>query len=282
MSFRTEPLSVSRFTFGTGRIDDPASAEHLAVARAAMEAGVWFHTSHAYGEGRVFEVLRKAFAEDKSQVPHCIFKVDGQSAAGLRETVEICLRGTGKERVDIAQICGNPDPASLRAGGELHQAMCELQERGLVGSYTLEFFSGFSDNLLPVVQEQLFDSVTFYYNTIEREVSSAVWDALQQTATPILALRTLGGNPEYYGNLNPEQRQKLTELYERSGCKDRFEFRFRFLRGVTNVATTIGATGKRMHLNRFIEANAGLQPLPDEMIREIQALHSLWFAIPNQ
>ena len=278
MSFRTDTLNISSFTFGTGRIDDPASAEHLAVARAAMEAGVWFHTSHAYGDGRVFEVLRKAFAADKTRVPRCIFKVDGQSPELLRETVEICLRGTGVERLDIAQICGNPEPASLRAGGALHDTMCELHQRGLVGAYTLEIFRGFSENLLPVIDEELFDSVIFYYNTVEREVSNALWDSLHRSATPILALRTLAGRPDNYGALTEDARRELTAIYERSGCADRFEFRFRFVRSVPGVASTIGATSQLAHLQRFLAADREFSPLPAALVTEIQALHRDLFA----
>lgn len=278
MSFRSQAPDISRFTFGTGKVDDKSNTEHIAVTRAAMEAGVWFHTAAEYGGGRVFETLRAAFAQAPAQIPPCIFKVDGKSPDLLRATVEASLRGTGVERLAVAQVCGNPNVESLQPGGALHETMCELRDKGMVESYSLEIFWPFSANLLRAVAEELFDSVIFYLNVVEREVSNALYERLEAKQTPILALRTLGGGLSNGGRLDESARAALNEIYGRSGCADMLEFRVRFALSVPNVRTTIGATSRVEHLNALLAATRAFRPLDAGIVAQIQTLHRAWFA----
>ncbi|MEP7356786.1 MAG: hypothetical protein ABI847_06065, partial [Anaerolineales bacterium] len=57
---------LSPYIYGTGRLGDEKIPfdERVRVARAAMEAGIWFHTSHTYGA--TLSVLRAAFDQDRS------------------------------------------------------------------------------------------------------------------------------------------------------------------------------------------------------------------------
>ena len=52
---------LSNYVYGTTRLGDTALpvADRIAIARAAMDSGVWFHTSRQYGEA--LEVLGRAF-----------------------------------------------------------------------------------------------------------------------------------------------------------------------------------------------------------------------------
>ena len=278
MSYSSLPPALTRLTFGTGKVGSPTDPEHLRVTRAAMEAGLWFHTAHEYGGGSVFETLRTAFRAAPAEVPPCIFKVDGNSPELLRQTVETALRETGVARVEIAQICGNPDVSTLAPDGALAQEMERLRAAGHVGHYSLEIFADFSDNLQRAVQDELFGSVIFYYNTIERQVSNALFETLQDRQTPILALRTLGGHPDNYGDLDEAARAQLAAVFERSGCASRFDFRVRFALSAPQVVTTIAATSRVAHLEDLLRATREFEPLEAEIVAEIIALQSQWFA----
>jgi len=278
MSFRTHRLDISTFTFGTGKVGDKTNAEHIAVVRAAMEAGIWFHTSSEYGHGSVFEVLKECFSQDKAHIPKMIFKVDGQSPELLRKTVKLSLLGTGKDQIDIAQVCGNPSADGLRPGGAMHDTMCELLERGLVGAYSAEIFWPFSTNLQQPIAEGLFDSVIFYLNAKEREVSNPLWDILESRETPILALRTFGGRPDYFGRLDEAAKAALHSVFERSNCAEETEFQFRLVRSLPHVRTTIGATANVNNLNKLLQADEAFKPLPPDIVDEVKGLHRQWYS----
>jgi aryl-alcohol dehydrogenase-like predicted oxidoreductase len=280
MAFRDRLPELTRFTFGTGKVDRPDDPQHVRVVRMAMDAGVWFHSSHVYSNGKVFETLKKAFAEDPKRIPKCIFKVDGLGADLLRETVMASIAGTGVERVDIAQVCGNPDIAELRPGSKLHDTMVELKEKGLVGSYVFEIFWRGSPNALKALQEDLFDGYIFYYNVVNREVSNELFDALHEKQADILALRTVGGGVEVFHNPGDAAAAKaaLEAIYRRSGCKTPLEFRVRYVLSDPQVRTTIGATGNPQHLTDLLKACEEAEPLPADIVNDVHALHRTWFA----
>lgn len=281
MSFRGALPAISRYTFGTGNVSDTSNPEHIKVVRAAMDAGVWFHSSDAYGNGGTFEVLKKAFAEDPAHKPRCIFKVDGLGADLLRGVVEKSISGTGVDRVDVAQVCGNPPPPTLRPGSALHDTMVELKERGLVGSYVLENFYAFSPNSIDAVGNDLFDGVIYYYNVINREVSNELYDLMWERRTPQLALRSIGGALTTFGWTAdaPEMEAELEAAYAESGAPSRLAFRYRYPLTNPNVVTTIGATSKTQHLAELLDADRDFKPLPGEVFARIDALQRKWFAV---
>jgi len=281
MSFRNGLPQISRYTFGTGNVNDKSNTEHMRVTRAAMEAGVWFHSSDAYGGGGTFEVLKAAFKEAPSQRPFCIFKVDGQGPDKLRAIVEKSIDGTGVERADVAQVCGNPSPETLLPGSPLHATMVELQEKGLVGSYVLENFYGFSPNTIKALDRDLFDGYIYYYNVINREVSNELFDKLQEKNAPQLALRSIGGKLDSFGwtDDREEMERELEAIYADSGAPSRLDFRYRFPLSNPNVRTSIGATTKLDHLKELLEADRNFAPLPAEIVARIEALQRKWFAV---
>lgn len=285
MAFRGELPELTNYTFGTGSIGDTDNPEHIKVARAAMEAGVWFHTSAEYGKGAVFEVLKAAFAEDRAGVPHCIFKVNGEDPDRLRETVTGAIAATGVERVDIAQMCGRPSAGDdLQPGQPLHDTMCELKEQGLVGSYVLELFRPSMADSVRAVADDLFDGYIYYYNVVDREVSNELYDLMERKGSNVLSLRAVGGgagNLGYVGDrsaIMPAMHEAIADLFERSGCASEIEFRMRFPLSAPNVRTTIGATTKLEHLNQYLRTLGSFKPLAAEIVEEIRALHRQWFA----
>jgi hypothetical protein len=77
------PLTdLSKFVYGTTRLGDSKIPflDRVSMARAAMDAGVWFHTSHQYGDA--LKVLRAAFDADRKRVPRIIVKI-GWSNIGV-------------------------------------------------------------------------------------------------------------------------------------------------------------------------------------------------------
>lgn len=284
MAFRGELPELTNYTFGTGNINDTSNPEHAKVARAAMDAGVWFHTSAEYGKGGVFEVLKSAFSENPSKTPHCIFKINGRDPDLFRESVTGAIAGTGVERVDIAQVCGRPSADDLQPGRPLHDTMCELKEQGLVGSYILEFFRPSTADSIRAVADDLFDGYTYYYNVIDREVSNELYDLMQSKGSAVLGLRTVGGGTGSFGYagdrsaIMPAMQKAIAGLCERSGCTSEIEFRIRFPLSAPNIRTTIGATTKLEHLDQYLRTLGSFKPLAAEIVAEIQALHRQWFA----
>jgi len=280
MSFRSQLPPLSRFTFGTGCVDQPDDPQHVRVVRQAMDAGVWFHSSHVYGDGRVFQTMKKAFGEDPKRTPKCIFKVDGLGADLLRDTVRASIEGTGVARVDIAQVCGNPDASVFLPGSAMSDTMIELKEKGLVGNYVLEIFWRGSPHAIESLRNDRFDAYIFYYNLVNREVSDELFDLLHQTKANILSLRTLGGGVDsYHGATDPEAaRLTLEDLYRRSGCRTPLEFRARYVLSDPQVRTTIGGTKNLDHLATVIQACENATPLAAEIVEGVHALHREWFA----
>ncbi|HEY8667260.1 MAG TPA: hypothetical protein VIL86_11375, partial [Tepidisphaeraceae bacterium] len=239
----------------------------------------WFHSSHAYGNGKVIETLKKAFAESPRQRPKMIFKIDGLDVKGLQESVEGAL-STGVDRIDIGQVCGNPPIEELQPGRPMHDALARLLEQGKVGHLCMEIFWQFSPNALRCLQANIFNSYTYYFNAVNREVSNELYDELQRRQTPILALRTLGGGPESYWGTPDAAAAKtaLDAIYAESGCATKLEFRCRFILSFPNTRTTIGASSKPDHLQALLGACAGAKPLAAGIISRIEALHREWFA----
>ena len=115
----TAPLSdISTVTYGTTWLGDATMPfrERVKMARAAMETGVWFHTSHTYGDA--LQVLRAAFDEDRAHVPPAIFKIGWDSIPQMRDIIQQNLEPLGLERMALGQLClGGQLAQEFRSGG---------------------------------------------------------------------------------------------------------------------------------------------------------------------
>ena len=269
--YKTPLPEISRLTFGTGRVDDVNNPEHIKAVHAAMEAGLWFHSCEYYGDGRVFDVLNKAFKERLGSKPQLILKVDGQSPQKLDATIRRVRDKLDLDCIPIAQVCGNPAIESIRPGGGLSEMMAKLLSEGLVGHYTLEIFKDFSDNLIHAVDEELFGSVIFYFNISECQVSEEIYDLIQTKNIPVLALRTLGGST-LDAIEDSEQRSKLQMLYEASGFENAMAFQVGYPLSYPFVKTTIAGTSQVKHLHSLIDHAALAQPLPPDVLTAIRAI----------
>jgi aryl-alcohol dehydrogenase-like predicted oxidoreductase len=276
--------SISRYTLGTANLKDKNNPEHVRVARTAMDAGIWFHSSTEYADGAVFATLAKAFKEDPKHIPHCIFKIKSWDKEILEQTVTEAITVLGVPRVEIAQICWYMPDADkdLKPGCALHEKMCELKEKGMVVNYVLEFLRPTTENMIRIVERELFDGYIYYHNVVNREVSNQMYDLLLSKKAPILALRTVGGGAGDLGFAPKEEadfvRGKLREWTERSGCASEIEMRMRFPLSHQHNLTTVGATTKVKNLMSFLEMGKHHVPLPKDVLDEIDALHRRWFA----
>ncbi|HEX4139153.1 MAG TPA: aldo/keto reductase [Candidatus Methylacidiphilales bacterium] len=292
-----EPLdSLSPFTFGCMSLGrQPEDFERdMRVARAAMEAGCWFHASQEYGGGGTFMILRHAFDENRARVPKIILKIRCDHAAILKFDVEDALRRLKIDRIDLAQLCRakhdrRPVVDDFFARGEMWEVCRKFQEEGKVGQFVLEIFASFSPDAIRAVQADLFPGYIFYFSPSERQVSNELFDLLQSRKEPLLSLRTMGGgwlDPARIEALRAKEPQhpligrfeELRVLYGKSGCASWPEFSFSFLKSIPHLRTSIAGTANLDHLRELLDADRNAKPMAEELSSEIQALHHRWFA----
>ena len=96
---------LSPYIFGTTRLGDDQIDfdQRVNVARAAMDAGIWFHTSHTYGSA--LNVLRTAFDLDRAKVPNLIVKIGWNTVEEMRGVIHENLDPLGLSQLDIGQLC---------------------------------------------------------------------------------------------------------------------------------------------------------------------------------
>ena len=253
---------LSPYTFGTMSLgaDERRFEEDIRLARRAMEAGVWFHSSPTYHRGFTYMVLRMAFDQARHQVPRLILKIRDARPWLLRFEVEDALRRLGIDRIDIAQLVQaevGRVPPDFVAGGPL-RAECEaLRAEGKVGAFALYCDRARCEAVAESVATGAAAGILFYFNPVQREVTDALWARLEAGGIPALALRTLGGAFFREGTPDPE----LEAVYRESGCADWAEFALRYAWSFPWVRTTIGGTASERHLTRLLEVARAPRPL---------------------
>jgi len=277
---------LSPYVYGTTRLGDDSIpfTERVKIARAAMEAGVWFHTSHQYGDD--LKVLKAAFDEDRSKAPKTIFKIGWSSVQQIRGQIEDQLAAVGFEKMAIGQLClSDPIAMELRTGGPGFDGLLALKEEGLVERFVLETWPWNSENPLQSLKEgralKLVDGLIFYLNPLQRFVTNELWDLILAEDVPVIAMRTVaGGDVNRTRDNGPEYlRKRATEvipLFERSGCTSWAEFAVRYVYGFPQVRTTVGATSRREALEELQAVTRNPQPLPDDIQTELIALQRRW------
>ncbi|HEY0868535.1 MAG TPA: hypothetical protein VGE01_14220 [Fimbriimonas sp.] len=277
---------LSRYVYGTTRLGDEKIPfdERVGVARAAIDAGVWMHTSDQYGQA--LQVLKAAFDQDRSNVPPLIFKIGWESVEQVREQILRQLEAVGLEKMAIGQLCpGGGLAEEVRKGGASIELLNALKEEGLVGRYVLETWPWTSSVPLDALRaghlHQLVEGLIFYLNPLQRFVTNELWDQVQTGNVDIVAMRTVGGGDVYrIRDHGPEYlRSRATEvapLFEQSGCRTWTEFCVRFVYGVPQVCTTVGATGRKENLAEFLSSTRDPQPLPEPIQQVLLKLQRRW------
>jgi len=270
----------SPYTFGSMSLGrNPADiTRDLAVARRALEAGVWFHSSPTYNQGFTYMVLRRAFDEDRSRVPRMVVKVRDASVPLMRFEVEDSCRRLGIEGLDVAQLVSmDASPGNLvdqlrGGGGPLADELASLRSRGLIRQAVLFLTPQNSDAAVEAMKSKLVEGVILYWNACQRDCSDTAWAAIQAKGVPALALRTLGGGPS--DERSRAKSATLAELILAAGCRDATEFNLRLAAGEPAIKTTIGGTASLAHLEDFLNAASNAVPLPAEILRRVAPLQA--------
>ncbi len=279
---------VSQFIYGTTRLGDESIdfPERVQTARAAMDAGNWFHTSHSYGD--TFRVLRAAFDEDRAHVPPTIFKLGWSSIAEVREQIRLNLEPLGLKSMAIGQLCpGGQLAEEFRSGGACYDGFAQMQDEGLVRRFVMEVWPWSSDVALEALRggfaQRAISGYIFYFNPLQRFVSNELFDEIRAQNQPILAMRTVGGGPVHKtrdSEKAPEylrtRAAQVAPLFERSGCKSWTEFCVRYVFGVSQVQSTVGSTSRIENLQEFLGSVPASEPLPSDIHAELETLQRAW------
>jgi hypothetical protein len=289
-SAKSELLAdLSPYVYGTGRLGDEKIpfADRVQVARLAMDAGVWFHTSHTYGS--TLSVLRAAFDQDRAKVPPLIVKIGWSTIPELREIVRQNLEPLAIDSLAIGQLCLSGELADSYAnGGDCYEEFARLRQAGLVKRFVLEVFPWTSPVALKALRggypQGIVDGYILYFNPLQRFASNELWDELQARGEPIIAMRTVAGGPVHrlrdVPGAGPDFIQRraaeVAPIFERSGIPSWTEFCVRFAHSFEQVRASVGATSGPENLREYLAAARDIQPLPDAIVADIVKLHYQW------
>ncbi len=281
---------VSPYVYGTTRlgVGKIPMEQRLRVARAARDAGVWFHTSHTYGNA--LEVLRTVFDEDRTRVPKLIVKLGWSNIDEFYDVIRQNLEPLGLDSIELGQLCLSGQLADeFVSGGASYDAFTRLKAEGRVKRFVLEVFPWTSHIALNAIRggyaEHIVDGYIFYLNPLQRFASNELWDLLVERNEPIIAMRTVsGGNVHRLRDVpgaawKPYLQQRAVEvapIFERSGIASWTEFCVRFAHSFGQVRATVGATSRVEYLLEFLRAIAQVEPLPDDILSEIVELQYRW------
>ena len=252
-----------------------------------MDAGVWFHTSHTYGNA--LEVLRTAFAQDRTKVPNLIVKLIGGSVDEIRSVLQQNLEPLGLEYLELGQLCLGGGLADAFINGDASSAFAALKDEGLVNRFVLEVFPWNSDVALNALRhgatEGLIDGYIFYLNPLQRFASNELWDLLIERGELIIAMRTVAGGPVHrlrdvpgaaWKDYLQKRATEVAPIFERSGIQSWTEFCVRFAHSFPQVRATVGATARKENLEKFLGTVGHIEPLPQNIVEEITRLHYRW------
>jgi aryl-alcohol dehydrogenase-like predicted oxidoreductase len=281
---------LSPYIYGTTRLGDEKIPfdDRVKIARAAMDAGVWFHTSHTYGNA--LKVLRAAFDQDRSRVPKLIVKIGWSTIDELIDVIRQNLEPLGLDSLDLGQLClGGQLADEYATGGACYAQFNRLKAEGLVHRFVIEVFPWTSkvplQALLHGYAEGIVDGYIFYLNPLQRFASNALWDLLIERDKPIVAMRTVSGGPVHrlrdvpgaaWKSYLQVRAAQVAPIFERSGIQSWTEFCVRFAHSFPPVRATVGATSRFEHLNEFLKAVKHIEPLPQDIVEEIVRLQVHW------
>jgi aryl-alcohol dehydrogenase-like predicted oxidoreductase len=281
---------ITPFVYGTTRLGDDKipRADRLKVAHAAMEAGVWFHTSRMYGDA--LEVLGEAFASEPAKIPRLIIKIGWDTVSQLRGVIEENLKPMGLTSLQLGQLClGGELAEDYARGGDCYKVFRQLKDEGLVQGYVVEAFPWTSEQSVRAIRsgytDGIIDGFIFYLNPLQRFASNELWNEIQTRRQPIIAMRTVSGGPVHslrdvpgfaWKDYLQKRAVEVAPIFERSGIQSWTEFCLRFAHSLPWVKATVGSTGRTANLHEYLRAQENLQPLPADIVAEITALQGRW------
>ena len=282
---------LSHYVYGTTRLGDTTLPvdDRLAIARAAMDSGAWFHTSRQYGEA--LEVLGRAFDQDRSRVPRLFIKIGHDNLEQLRASIREQITPLGVDHIDVGQLCLGGDYAEqFRQGGRCYNDFRRLKDEGLVRNFVVEVFPWTSEVPYEALKaghtEGVIDAFIFYLNPLQRFAANKLWNLIGETNTPVIAMRTVCGAPVHTLRDVPgaawvpylqTRAIEVAPIFERSGIADWAEFCVRFAFSFPEVRATVGSTSRHTNLDTLLRLTDGtVAPLPPEIIADLAQLQARW------
>jgi aryl-alcohol dehydrogenase-like predicted oxidoreductase len=280
------------YIYGTTRLGEDVvpREQRVSIARSAMDAGLWLHTSRQYGQA--LELLGELFAERPGALPPVIVKIGGGSADDVRATIRENIQPLGLDTVTIGQLSPVDGLGeALAAGADVIGELQRIKDDGLVGRFVLEIFPWTSAAPLAALRaghlEGLIDGYIFYLNPLQRFASNELWDELLDRDKSIIAMRTVAGAPVHTLRDVPgaawrpylqERAALVAPIFERSGIEEWAEFCLRFAHSAPQVVSSVGSTSRQQNLDTLIEQSRKLEPLPRDILDELSALQRRWSA----
>jgi len=278
------------FIYGTTRLgdDDVPREQQLAMARSALEQGLWMHTSRQYHHA--LEVLGEAFAEAPDRLPSLVVKLGGGTAEDVRATIAANTGPLGVQQITIGQL--SPTGAfaeQLVSGGPVLDDLRAIKDEGLVGRFVLEIFPWTSAAPLAALRagrlDGLVDGVITYCNPLQRFADNDLWDELLARDVSIVSMRTVAGAPVHAlrdvpgAAWQPYLQQRAVEvapIFERSGLESWADFCLRFVRSTPQVVASVGSTSRPEHLAELLEQSRSTEALDPALVEELTALQRRW------
>jgi predicted aldo/keto reductase-like oxidoreductase len=292
MDSRSALEKITPYIYGTTRLGDSniPRLERKEIAKYAMNADVWFHTSRMYGDA--LEVLGEAFVEQPAKIPKLIIKIGWENINQLRSVIEENLRPLGLPAMQLGQLCLSGELAEDFAnGGHCYRVFQELKDEGLVQGFVVEAFPWTSEQSVKALRggytEGIIDGFIFYLNPLQRFASNLLWNEIVKRNKPIIAMRTVSGGhihslrdvPGFAWKDYLQKRAiEVAPIFEKSGIKSWTEFCVRFVQSYSLVKATVGSTSRMENLDEFLSSTQNIKPLPEGIVQEIETLHTKWSA----
>ena len=281
---------ITPYVYGTTRLGDDKIPfdDRVKVARSAMDADIWFHTSHTYGVA--LKVLRAAFDQEPAKIPKLIVKIGWSNINELRDVIHQNIDPLGLNGLELGQLCLSGALADDYAnGGKCYEVFEQIKQDGLVKRFVLEVFPWTSQYALKALRggypQGIVDGYIFYLNPLQRFASNELWNEIVERNEPIIAMRTVsGGNVHRLRDVPgaawkeylQQRAVEVAPIFERSGIPSWTEFCVRFGHSFPQVRATVGSTSQPERLQEFLNAAKNIQPLPEDIVKEISALQTRW------
>ena len=281
---------ITPYVYGTTRLGDDKIPfdDRVKVARSAMDADIWFDTSHTYGDA--LKVLRAAFDQEPAKIPKLIVKIGWSNINELRDVIHQNIDPLGLNGLELGQLCLSGALADDYAnGGKCYEVFEQIKQDGLVKRFVLEVFPWTSQYALKALRggypQGIVDGYIFYLNPLQRFASNELWNEIVERNEPIIAMRTVsGGNVHRLRDVPgaawkeylQQRAVEVAPIFERSGFPSWTEFCVRFGHSFPQVRATVGSTSQPERLQEFLDAAQHIQPLPEEIVKEISALQTRW------
>lgn len=281
---------ITPYVYGTTRLGDDKIPfdDRVKVARSAMDADIWFHTSHTYGDA--LKVLRAAFDQEPAKIPKLIVKIGWSNINELRDVIHQNIDPLGLNGLELGQLCLSGALADDYAnGGKCYEVFEQIKQEGLVKRFVLEVFPWTSQYALKALRggypQGIVDGYIFYLNPLQRFASNELWNEIVERNEPIIAMRTVsGGNVHRLRDVPgaawkeylQQRAVEVAPIFERSGIPSWTEFCVRFGHSFPQVRATVGSTSQPERLQEFLNVAKNIQPLPEDIVKEISALQTRW------